>query len=137
LRGCSRSSSRASDNVRPMAAYDRVSLSEIEPEGPSGAVKFVRRRLGAEAFGINHFTLPAGAEGVEHDHGESGQEEVLFILSGSGMLHVEGDEVPLAEGDFVRIDPEATRKPVAGPDGLVWVAVGAPRKTPYEARGPF
>ena len=48
-------------------------MSELEPSGPSGAVRFVRRELGVEAFGINWFELPPGAEGHEHD--ESGSEQ--------------------------------------------------------------
>jgi hypothetical protein len=39
-------------------------------------------------------------------------------------------------GTFLRFDPETTRCPVAGPDGLTFVAVGA-RRGSYEARGPF
>ena len=35
-----------------------------------------------------------------------------------------------------RFDPETTRQPVAGPDGLTMIAVGA-RRGSYEARGPF
>ena len=75
--------------------YSFVDVDEIEPSGPGGAVRFVRRELGATAFGINHFTLPAGATGHEHDHGDSGQEEVMLVLSGSGTLQVDGEEVEL------------------------------------------
>ena len=56
-------------------------------------VRFVRRELGATAFGINHFTVPPDAAGVEHDHADSGQEEVMLILSGSGTLRVDGEEL--------------------------------------------
>jgi hypothetical protein len=41
-----------------------------------GAVRFVRRHLGVEAFGINWFELPPGTEGPEHDQVASGQEEM-------------------------------------------------------------
>jgi len=36
------------------------------------AVRFVRRELGVEAFGINWFELPPGDEGHEHDEADSG-----------------------------------------------------------------
>ena len=39
-------------------------------------------------------------------------------------------------GDFLRFDPETTRCPVAGPEGLTLIAIGAPRGA-YEPRGPF
>jgi len=117
--------------------YSFVDLDAIEPAGPGGAVRFVRRELGATAFGINHFTLPPGATGHEHDHADSGQEEVMLVLAGSGTLRVDGDEVELRAGRFVRIDPESTRVPVAGPEGLTFVTVGSPREEPYVPLGPF
>ena len=49
---------------------------------------------------------------------------------------IEGAEVPIREGDLFRFDPETTRCPVAGPDGLTFVAVG-PRRGSYDARGSF
>jgi hypothetical protein len=39
-------------------------------------------------------------------------------------------------GSFIRFDPESTRCPVAGPDGMTFISVGA-RRGSYEARGPF
>jgi uncharacterized cupin superfamily protein len=96
----------------------------------------VRRELGVEAFGINWFEIPPGAEGHEHDESESGQEEVNVVIRGSGTYRVEGEEVPAGVGDFFRFDPGTTRCPVAGPDGLTFIAVGA-RRGSYEARGPF
>jgi hypothetical protein len=40
------------------------------------------------------------------------------------------------EGTFVRFDPDTTRCPVAGPDGMTFIAVGT-RPGSYEPRGPF
>jgi len=118
-------------------AYSYVDLDDIEPAGPGGAVRFVRRELGATAFGINQFSLPPGAAGLEHDESETQQEEVIVVLAGSGVLRVDGDELELSPGRFVRLDPETTRVPVAGPDGLTFITVGSPREAPYVARGPF
>ena len=116
--------------------YSLVSLDDIEPAGPGGVVRFVRRELGVEAFGINWFELPPNAEGYEHDETESNQEEVNVVVRGSGIYRIDGEEVPVREGTFLRFDPETTRCPVAGPDGMTLLAVGAPRGT-YEARGQF
>ena len=63
--------------------YTTVDLESIEPSGPGDAVRFVRRELGATAFGVNHFTLPPGVTGREHDEVTSGQEEVMIVLSPS------------------------------------------------------
>jgi mannose-6-phosphate isomerase-like protein (cupin superfamily) len=116
--------------------YSVVRVSEIEPASPGGAVRFVRRELGCEAFGINWFELPPNSPGREHDESASGQEEVNVIVAGSGIYRIDGEEVPFEAGTIFRFDPETTRQPVAGPDGLTMIAIGAPRGS-YEARGPF
>jgi hypothetical protein len=117
-------------------SYSVVNVDEIGPGGPGGAVRFVRRELGVLAFGINWFELGPNAEGREHDESGSGQEEVSVVVRGSGHWRVDGEDVPVRVGSFIRFDPESTRVPVAGPDGLTFVSIGAPRGS-YEPRGPF
>jgi uncharacterized cupin superfamily protein len=116
--------------------YSVVNVHDLPAEGPGGAVRFVRRALGAEAFGINWFHVPPGMAGPEHDETESGQEEVNVIVRGSGVYRVEGEEMPIREGTVFRFDPETTRQLVAGPDGVTMIAVGA-RRGSYEPRGPY
>lgn len=117
-------------------AYSVVRIEDIEPAGPGGAVRFVRRELGVEAFGINWFELPPNAEGRLHDESESDQEEVNVIVRGSGVYRIGDEEVPFAAGTIFRFAPGTPRQPVAGPDGFTMVAVGA-RRGSYEPRGPF
>ena len=116
--------------------YSKVNVHDLEPAGPGGVVRFVRRELDLLAFGINWFEIPPNAEGRRHDEQDSRQEEVNVILRGSGTYLIDGEEVPIREGDVFRFDPETTRGPKAGPDGLTMVAVGAPRGS-YEPRGSF
>jgi quercetin dioxygenase-like cupin family protein len=116
--------------------YSVVHVDEIEGSGPGGAVKFVRRELGVEAFGVNWFELPPNTEGVKHDESGSRQEEVNVIVRGSGVYRVDDEEIPFRTGSIFRFDPETTRQPVAGADGFAMVAIGAPRGS-YEPRGPF
>jgi len=116
--------------------YSVVNVDEIEPAGPGGAVRFARRVLGVEAFGINWFELPPNAEGREHSESESQQEEVNVVVRGSGVWRVEGEQLPAREGTMLRFDPETTRCAVAGPDGMTFIAIGA-RRGSYEPRGPF
>jgi quercetin dioxygenase-like cupin family protein len=116
--------------------FSVVHIDEIEGAGPGGAVKFVRRKLGVEAFGINWFEIAPELEGVEHDEETSGQEEVNVIVRGSGVYRIDGEEIPFNAGSVFRFDPETTRQPVAGPDGLTMIAVGA-RRGSYEPRGSF
>jgi quercetin dioxygenase-like cupin family protein len=116
--------------------YSMINVDEIEAAGPGGAVRFVRRELGVEAFGINWFEIPPNSEGKEHDEDETRQEEVTVIIRGSGIYRIDGEEIPVRVGTFMRFDPETTRIPVAGPEGLTIIAVGA-RRGSYEPRGPF
>jgi mannose-6-phosphate isomerase-like protein (cupin superfamily) len=115
-----------------VAAYDVVDVGELEGEGPGGVVRKVRRALDAKAFGFNYFVFPPNQEGHEHDHGDSNQEEVYFVVKGSGTMRVDGDDVELQAGRFVRVDPAATRLPISGADGLEFVTFGAPLDRPYE-----
>ncbi len=116
--------------------YSVVNVDELEAAGPAGAVRFVRRALGVEAFGINFFELQPGAEGHEHDETGSGQEEVSIVVRGGGHWRIDGEDVPVRQGSVVRFDPEATRCPVAGDDGLAFFSIGT-RRGSYAARGPF
>jgi hypothetical protein len=116
--------------------YSIVQVDELPPEGPGGAVRFVRRHLGVGAFGINWFEIPPNVEGREHDELDTQQEEVNVIIAGWGVYRVEGEEVPVGRGTVMRFDPETTRVPVAGPEGMTMIAVGA-RRGSYEPRGPF
>jgi quercetin dioxygenase-like cupin family protein len=116
--------------------YTVKNVEDIEGAGPGGAVRFVRRELGLEAFGINWFELPPGGEGHEHDESGTGQEEINLVLAGSGVWRVDGDEVPATVGTFLRFDPGTTRQPVAGPDGMTFIGVGA-RRGSYEPHGSF
>jgi len=116
-------------------AYDVVDVHELEGEGPGGAVRFVRRRLNATAFGINWYELLPGQVGREHDETDTGQEEVYVVVRGSGTMAVDGETVALRPGIFVRVDPGSVRVPRAGDAGLTFVAVGAPPDGAYAPRG--
>ena len=116
--------------------YSKVNVHDLEPAGPGGAIRFVRRELDLLAFGINWFEIPPNGNGHHHNEQESRQEEVNLIVRGSGTYVIDGEEVPIREGDVFRFDPETTRGPKAGTEGLTMVAVGAPRGS-YEPRGPF
>jgi len=115
-----------------VASYDVVDVSELEGEGPGGMVRKARRAVGARAFGFNYFVLPPNQAGREQSHEETKQEEVYFVVKGSGTMRIEGEEIELKPGRFVRVDPSATRLPIAGPDGIEFVAFGAPIDAPYE-----
>ena len=115
-----------------MAGYDIVDVSDLEGEGPGGVVRKARRAVGAKAFGFNYFVFPPNQEGFEHDHVDSNQEEVYFVVKGTGTMRIDGEAVELQPGRFVRVDPAATRLPVSGADGLEFLTIGAPLDRLYE-----
>jgi hypothetical protein len=116
--------------------YSIVHIDDLPPEGPGGAVRFVRRHLGVGAFGVNWFELPPHVEGREHTEQETQQEEVNIIVRGEGVYRVDGEDIPVRPGSVLRFDPETTRVPVAGSEGMTMIAIGA-RRGSYEPRGPF
>jgi hypothetical protein len=116
--------------------YSVVNIDDVEGAGPGGAVKFLRRELGVQAFGVNWFELPPNAEGRRHDETESEQEEVNIVIRGGGVYRIDDEEVAVTAPMIFRFDAGTTRQPVAGPDGLTMIAVGA-RRGSYESRGPF
>jgi mannose-6-phosphate isomerase-like protein (cupin superfamily) len=112
--------------------FTYVDVDSLQGEGPGGMVRKTRRATGARAFGFNYFTLPPGVEGREHDHADADMEEVYFVVKGSGTMRVDGEEVDLLPGRFVRVDARSTRVPIAGEQGLELVTFGAPLEGRYE-----
>jgi mannose-6-phosphate isomerase-like protein (cupin superfamily) len=78
--------------------------------------------------------LPAGAAGSEHNETTTGHEEVYVVLSGEGTFTIDGEAVPVREGDYLRVDPASTRQVLAGPEGLRFIVIGAKPQPRYDGR---
>lgn len=115
-----------------MANYTAKQINEMEAAFGGGFVK-ARAELGVTAFGMQVIQLPPNyADYPEHDHAESGQEEVFLAIGGSGWMEIEGERVDLDNETFVRVAPEPKRKVYAGPDGLRMLALGGAPGEPYK-----
>jgi hypothetical protein len=115
-----------------MADYTAKRIDEMEAGFGGGFVK-ARAELGVTAFGMQVIQLPPDyGDYPEHDHAESGQEEVFLAIGGSGWMDVEGERVELDRKTFVRVGPEAKRKLYAGPEGLRILAIGGAPGEPYK-----
>ena len=112
--------------------FSVVDVDSLEGEGPGGMVRKVRRALNARAFGFNYFVFPPNQTGREHNHAADDHEEVYFVVRGSGVMRVDGEEIELKPGRFVRVDPASTRVPTSGDEGLEFVTIGAPLTGGYE-----
>jgi mannose-6-phosphate isomerase-like protein (cupin superfamily) len=99
-----------------------------------GAFKKARAELGVTAFGMQVIDLPPNlTEGYpEHDHAESGQEEVYVVLRGGGRLQAGGLDVELAPDVLVRVGPTEKRVIASGPEGLRLLALGGVPGSAYE-----
>src|SRR5579884_1862961 len=115
-----------------MAGYTAKRLEDMEAGFGGGFVK-VRAELGLSAFGVQVIQLPPGNEAYpEHDHAETGQEELYVVIGGSGWLDIEGERVDLDAETLVRVGADVKRKAHAGPEGLRMLVVGGTPGKAYE-----
>jgi mannose-6-phosphate isomerase-like protein (cupin superfamily) len=115
-----------------MSDYTAKRIEDMQAGFGGGFVK-ARAELGVTAFGMQVIQLPPGFENYpEHDHAETGQEEVFVTLSGSGWMDIEGDRVEMEPQTLIRVAPTTRRKVLAGPDGLRMLAVGGCPGEPYK-----
>jgi hypothetical protein len=115
-----------------MPEYTVKKISEMEASSGGGFVK-VRASMGLTAFGCQMIQLPPDYDGYpEHDHAESGQEELYVPLGGSGWIDIEGERVDLGPETFVRVAAEPRRKVYPGPDGLRMLVIGGCPGEPYK-----
>jgi uncharacterized cupin superfamily protein len=115
-------------------AYTHLPHDDPSVEDFRGIFFKIRRALGTTAFGLNEVRMPPGFEGVEHDEQETGHEEVYVVLAGDGTATIDGEEVAIAAGDYLRVDAPSNRKLVAGDAGLTFVVVGAKPLPAYDGR---
>jgi hypothetical protein len=107
-----------------VADYTTKRIDEMETGFSGGFVK-ARAELGVTAFGMQVIRLPPDfSDYPEHDHADSGQEEVFLPIGGSGWIEVDGERLDLDCDTFVRVGPAARRKIYSGPEGLRMLALG-------------
>jgi quercetin dioxygenase-like cupin family protein len=73
---------------------------------------------------------------IHSDEIDPAGQEVAFVFAGAGHWLVDGEQVPVRAGSFIRFDAGTVRRPMAGGDGLSFVAVGCPPGG-YKPHGPF
>ena len=88
------------DPARPRPA-NVVGLDEVGNGDFEGIeIRAVGEAAGAVKAGLNHVTLPAGTSGAP-PHVHSLEEELFYVLAGSGTLTLGADEHRLTAGDIV------------------------------------
>ncbi len=118
--------------VLSMPDYTVKRLDEMQSSFGGTFIK-VRAELGVTSFGVQVIEMPPDiTQYPEHDHAESGQEEVFGVIGGSGRITVGDDDVPLEPDVWIRVGAEEQRKIYSGPDGLRLVALGGTPGKAYE-----
>lgn len=85
-----------------MANYTKTNI------GNEGRVE-LHDKLALTGAEISVNQLPAGA-GVPFAHSHKNNEEIYGILAGEGEAVIDGEEVVLAAGDWLKIAPAAKRQ---------------------------
>jgi mannose-6-phosphate isomerase-like protein (cupin superfamily) len=115
-----------------MADYTAKRIGDMEAVF-RGSFYRARAELGVEAFGMQVIDMPPNLTGYpEHDHAESGQEEVFVVLRGGGEIEVDGERVAIDPETLVRVGPGARRKLLPGDQGMRVLAIGGVPGAVYE-----
>lgn len=69
----------------------------------------LHEKLGLTGAEISINTIDAG-NGVPFVHSHKQNEEIYYILSGSGKAIIDSEEIELAIGDWIRISPNGERQ---------------------------
>lgn len=83
----------------------------------------LHNQLGLTGAEISVNQLPAGAS-VPFVHAHKQNEEIYGILAGKGKAVIDGEEVTLAAGDWLKVAPKAKRQFFAAADsGITYVCI--------------
>jgi mannose-6-phosphate isomerase-like protein (cupin superfamily) len=106
-----------------VADYTHTNLAELEDMAVEGGfsefqeARFANRDLELESLGVSYqIVKPDKHHAFGHRHREA--EEVYVVLSGSGRIHLDDEEIPVKRLDAIRVGPEVTRGFEAGSHGL-------------------
>ena len=102
-----------------MADYTVKRFEEMEPI-MGGFFLRARASLGASSFGMQILQMPpnGGDFYPNHDHANTGTEEVYVVLSGEAEFEIEGERVHLGPESAIRVGATTHRKIHPGPDGV-------------------
>ncbi|MDE6035745.1 MAG: cupin domain-containing protein [Ruminococcus sp.] len=99
-----------------MANYTKLSVAE-------DARTELHNKLSLTGAEISINSLPAGT-GVPFFHAHKQNEEIYAILEGKGKAVIDGEEIELTAGDWVRVAPSAMRQFSASADcGIKYICI--------------
>jgi uncharacterized cupin superfamily protein len=112
------------------AAIDDI--PPVKPDWPA-TWKSVRHYFGINAFGINAVTKDAGIVLIpEHEHGDSGEQEIYIVIAGEAKATLDGTEVAVPPGTAVATEGSVRRKFEAAASPTTLIVVGGTPGKAYE-----
>ena len=115
-----------------MAEFTLKNLKEIDDAAVKGGMspdiefRVARDELDTAGAAISYQRLAPNFR-IPFGHSHETQEEVYVVLAGSGKAKLEDEVVDLRQWDALRVPKDTTRGFEAGPDGIEFLIVGAPR----------
>ena len=94
-----------------MANFSKVSVAQ-------DARTELHDKLSLTGAEVSINNLPAGA-GVPFIHSHKSNEEIYVVLAGKGKAVIDGEEVGLEAGDWIRISPAGNRQFFAAEDSPI------------------
>lgn len=94
-----------------MENYSKVSVAQ-------DARTELHDKLSLTGAEVSINNLPAGAS-VPFIHSHKNNEEIYVVLSGKGKVVIDGEDVELAAGDWIRISPAGKRQFFAAEDSAI------------------
>src|SRR3954453_17467619 len=117
-----------------MSDYTVINLKDVADSAekfgfaPDMEGRFAAKDLPLQHSAISYQALAPGfRQPFGHKHGE--QEELYVVLQGSGRIKIDDEVGELKALGAVRVPTEPERALEGGPDGMAYVAFGAPGGT--------
>jgi mannose-6-phosphate isomerase-like protein (cupin superfamily) len=122
-----------------MSHYTHINLKEdVEDQAPKFGMspdlemRMARVPLELENSGLSYLRIAPGFR-MPFGHTHNQQEEVYVLVEGSARIKIGDETRDVKEWDAVRVHKDTMRSFEGGPDGALFLAIGAPNTGPGDA----
>ena len=124
------------DETATTTKYTVLNLKDVENQAPRFGIdesdyvlRMARVPLECQSSGVSYqWMRPNYRQPYGHRHKR--QEEIFVVVAGNGRIKLDDDVVDLGPWSAVRVAPGTMRSVEAGPDGMEFIAIGAPNTGP-------
>ena len=122
-----------------MSRYTHINLKDdVEDQAPKFGMspnlemRMARVPLELENSGLSYLWVGPNFR-VPFGHTHKQQEEVYVLVEGSARIRIDDETRELKQWDAVRLSKDAMRAVEGGPEGALFLAIGAPNTGPGDA----